>query len=110
MRQLLNSTYITLDGVIELPQLWPVLERGTSEEDEASQTDPGGDIVQYDFGEVSQPLLDHRLLHQLGLWIHPHLVGLSDPSDLLCRAGTTATFALVESRVLSNGILAAYAV
>ena len=29
MRQLINSTYITLDGVVEAPHLWPPL-RGTS--------------------------------------------------------------------------------
>jgi hypothetical protein len=38
------------------------------------------------------------------------LVGLSDPSALLYRAGTTATFDLVDSPVLSNGIVATYAV
>jgi hypothetical protein len=64
----------------------------------------------YDFGDGSQPPLDHRWLDQLGLWIHPELVGLSEPSDLLYRAGTTATLDLVDSRVLSNRIVATYAV
>ena len=72
--------------------------------------DPGGHIVQHDFWDVSQPLLDHRLLGPLGPWIHSQLVRLSDQSELLYRAGTTAALDLVDSRVLSNGIVATYAV
>src|SRR5918992_4318598 len=39
MRQLINSTYITLDGVVEGPHLWPALKRGTSAEHEPIETD-----------------------------------------------------------------------
>jgi len=39
LRQLINSTYITLDGAIENPHLWPALERGTSDEGGPIQTD-----------------------------------------------------------------------
>ena len=181
MRQLINSTYITLDGVIEGPHLWPALRGGDSEEGGTIQTDlletcdivlmgrrtydvfapawssrsgdpysdrnntmrkvvvsatltdpqwnntdviaadvvgrvrrlkdeDGGHIVQYGFGDVSRLLLGHGLFDQLQLWIHPQLVGPSDVSDLLYRPGTAATFDLVDSRVLSNGIvLAKYA-
>ena len=67
-------------------------------------------IAAYDLGDVSRLLLEHGLFDRLQLWIHPQLVGPSDVSDLLYRSGTTATFDLVESRVLSNGIvLATYA-
>ena len=182
MRQLINSTYISLDGVIEGPHLWPALSGGHSDEGEAIQTellqscdivlmgrrtyevfapawtsrsgdpysdrinamrkvvasttltDPewdnteviagdvaarvgdlknqsSGDIVQYGFGDVSRPLLQHGLFDRPVLWIHPQLVGPSDANDLLYRAGMTAVFDLVDSRVLSNGIiLASYAV
>lgn len=181
MRQLINSTYLTLDGVVESPHLWPSLKGDTSDEGDTIQTDllktcdivlmgrrtydvfaptwssrggdayserintmrkavvsttladpqwenteviardvagrvrdlkdeDGGDIVQYGFGDVSRLLLEHGLFDQLQLWIHPQLVGPSDVSDLLSRPGTTATFDLVDSRVLSNGIiLATYA-
>ena len=178
MRQMINSTYISLDGVIEAPHLWPALKSGNSDEGEAIQTelleecdivlmgrrtydvfapawtsrggdpysdrinamrkvvvsttltDPqwnnpeviagdvadrvrdlknesGGDIVQYGFGDTSRLLLEHGLFDRLVLWIHPQLVGPSDVGDLLYRAGTTATFDLVDSRPLSNGILLA---
>ncbi len=39
MRQLINSTYITLDGVVEGPHLWPSLKGGTSDEGDTIQTD-----------------------------------------------------------------------
>ena len=181
MRQLINSTYITLDGVVEGPHLWPALNGGTSDEGDAIQTDllatcdivlmgrrtydvfapawssrsgdaysdrintmrkvvvsttvtdpewnnteviasdvvdrvrdlkdqDGGHIVQYGFGDVSRRLLEHGLFDQFQLWIHPQLVGPSDASDLMYRPGTAVTFDLVDSRVLSNGIiLATYA-
>jgi dihydrofolate reductase len=178
MRQLINSTYITLDGVVEGPHLWPPLKGGSSDEGDTIQTDllqacdivlmgrrtydvfapvwssrsgdpysdrintmrkvvvsntlcdpqwentqviagdvvgrirrlkdeDGGHIVQYGIGDVSRLLLAHGLFDQLRLWIHPQLVGPSDSSDLLCRPGTAMTFDLVDSRVLSNGIVLA---
>jgi dihydrofolate reductase len=176
MRQLINSTYITLDGVVESPHLWPSLGSGSSAEGDKIQTDlletcdivlmgrrtydvfapawtsrsgdaysdrintmrklvvsttltdaqwantevvagdvvtrirdlkdePGGHIVQYGFGDVSRLLLEHGVFDQLQLWIHPQLVGPRDAGDLLYRPGTAATFELVDSRVLSNGIV-----
>jgi len=39
MRRLINSTYITLDGVIEDPHLWPPLKAGFSGEGDKIQTD-----------------------------------------------------------------------
>ena len=178
MRQLINSTYITLDGVVESPHLWPSLKGGTSGEGDTIQTrlletcdvvlmgrrtydvfapawssrggdpysdrinrmrkvvvsttltDPewtnteviasdvvdrvrdlkaehGGHIVQYGFGDVSRLLLENGLFDELQLWIHPQLVGPTDVSELLSRPGTAATFDLVDSRVLSNGIILA---
>ncbi len=178
MRQLINSTYLTLDGVVEGPHLWPSLKKGPSNEGDAIQTelieqcdivlmgrrtyevfapawasrsgdpvsdrinamrkvvvsttltDPewnnseviaddivsrvrdlkaedGGHIVQYGFGDVSRLLLEHGLFDRFDLWIYPQLVGPRDATDLLYRPGTAATFDLVDSRVLSNGIVVA---
>ena len=39
MRQLINSAYITLDGVVENPHLWPPLSGGGSDEGDRIQTD-----------------------------------------------------------------------
>lgn len=178
MRKLINSTYLTLDGVVEGPHLWPSLKGGASAEGETIQadlietcdivlmgrrtyevfapawssrggdrvsdrintmrkvvvsttlTDPGwensdviagdvvrrvrqlkdedgGHIIQYGFGDVSRLLLEHGLIDQLQLWIYPQFVGPGDASDLLSRPGTAATFDLVNTRVLSNGIVLA---
>jgi dihydrofolate reductase len=178
MRQLINSTYLTLDGTVENPHLWPALRRGSSDEGDTVQaklletcdimlmgrrtydvfapawssrggdpfadrmnamrklvvsttlTDPtwtnteviadrvvervralkdeeGGHIVQYGIGDVTRLLLDNGLVDQLRLWIYPQLVGPSDTGDLLSRPGTAATFDLVESQVLGNGIIVA---
>ena len=66
--------------------------------------------MQYGFGDVSRLLLDAGLVDQLQLWIHPLILGPADSQDLLSRPGTTAALDLVETRVLSNGIiLATYA-
>lgn len=178
MRQLINSTFTTLDGVVENPHLWPSLHGGTAREGDTLQTelletcdivvmgrrtydvfastwpdrtgdpysdrintmrkvvvsttltDPqwnnteviasdvvdrvrglkdedGGDIVQYGFGDITRLLLDDGLIDQLHLWIHPQLVGPKDANDLLSRPGMAATFDLVDSTILSNGIIRA---
>src|SRR5688500_7515490 len=39
MRKIINSTYITLDGVIEGPHLWPSLGRPSDERADRIQTD-----------------------------------------------------------------------
>lgn len=39
MRKIINSTYITLDGVVEAPHLWPSLDRPSDERAEQIQTE-----------------------------------------------------------------------
>jgi dihydrofolate reductase len=39
MRRIINSTYISLDGVVEAPHLWPSLGRGSDERADQIQTD-----------------------------------------------------------------------
>jgi dihydrofolate reductase len=178
LRQLINSMYLTLDGVVENPHLWPPLTHGDSKEGDAIQselletcdivlmgrrtydvfapawtsrhgdrysdrinamrkvvvsttlTDPrwnntdvidgdvaarvrrlkgedGGHIVQYGFGDVSRLLLADGLFDQFQWWIHPQIVGPTDANDLLSRPGVTATLALTDARMLSNGIILA---
>jgi dihydrofolate reductase len=174
MRNIVNSTYISLDGVIERPHHWPPSGDDAGEGD-AIQTEllfgcdavlmgrrtyegfapawqtrsgdpfsdrinsmskyvvsstltepewnntmvisgdpvaelrrlkqaPGKDIVQYGFGQLSFTLMDHGLLDELRLWVHPLFVGSAQPEDLLYRDCPTATFELVDARALKNGI------
>jgi dihydrofolate reductase len=175
MRKLINSTYISLDGVIENPQDWPSLgssdERGyelqlellqssdvlvmgrrtyegfapvwstqsgdpfsdhinsmdkyvassTLESPEWTNTtvidgdpvetirglkeQPGANIVQYGFGRLSFALMEHGLLDELRLWVHPFFVGKGGPSDLLYRDTTTTMFDLLEATALESGMV-----
>ena len=45
----------------------------------ALKEEPGKDIVQYGFGAVSRLLLEHGLLDELRLWVHPLIVGSRQP-------------------------------
>ena len=153
MRKIINSTYISIDGVVEGPHLWPSLGRPGDERFGHIQTElalscdaflmgrrtyegfapvwptrsgdpvsdqinslpkyvvsttlkdpewnnthviagdvaaeitrlkqaPGKHIVQYGFGAVSRLLLEHGLLDELRLWVHPLIVGTGRASEL----------------------------
>ncbi len=174
MKKIINSTYISLDGVIENPQDWPglpddgtfgriqsellfacdavLMGRRTYEgfapvwaarsgdplsdrinsmskyvvsttltdpkwtnttviaDDVITQVtklkqQPGQDIVQYGFGQLSYLLLAHGLLDELRLWVHPLFVGHGGPSDLLYRDNDLTQFDLVASQPLTSGIV-----
>ena len=182
MRRIINSTYITLDGVIENPQDWPSgKHQGDSRHGElqtelllrcdalllgrrtyegfapvwsamsgdpytdhinamekwvvsSTLTDPawnnsevlgadvvdeiarrkaqdGGDIVQYGFGPVTDLLLEHGLLDELRLWVHPFLFGAGTANDLLFRPGRAARCAPTDVTALASGtVILTYAV
>jgi dihydrofolate reductase len=176
MRKVINSTYITLDGVIQDPHLWPSLGRPSDPRFGEIQSDlllscdalvmgrrtyegfapvwqarsgdpfsdhinsmpkyvvsttmqtadwpntqiiasdpaaaikrlkesPGKDIVQYGFGSVSRAMVDHGLLDELRLWVHPLILGRGSPSDLLFGPTQAVGFNLVGSTALNNGII-----
>ncbi|TDD27135.1 dihydrofolate reductase [Actinomadura sp. KC06] len=174
MRRIINSTFVSIDGVMKDPQDWPRL--GDAEGDFAAQTEvllgcdgvlfgrhtyhsfasvwqgrsgdpytdkmnavdkyvvssamdkadwdrttviggdvigkisrlkegPGGDILQYGFGRLSHELMEHGLLDELRLWVHPFFVGTGGGDGLLFREGTRAMFELVEARTYPSGIV-----
>ncbi|HEV8578656.1 MAG TPA: dihydrofolate reductase family protein [Thermoanaerobaculia bacterium] len=175
MRKIINSTFISLDGVIENPHLWPALEgsdeRGTTIHTELLRTcdavlmgrrtyegfapvwpkrsgdefsdrinsmrkyvvsstlrdpewnntlvisgdltaeirklkdQPGGDIVQYGFGPVSFALLEHGLLDEIRLWVHPFFVGSGGTNGLLFQECPTTMLDLLATETLKNGIV-----
>jgi dihydrofolate reductase len=175
MRRIINSTYISLDGVIQDPHHWPpngpdggagdaaqtglleecdamVMGRRTYEsfsvawpsragdpfsdrinamdkyvvsstlkdpewnntevidDDpivavEALKAQPGGHIVQYGFGRLTHALLDHGLLDEVRLWVHPLFVRSGEPEDLLFRKGALTQLRLEDVQRLDSGIV-----
>jgi dihydrofolate reductase len=174
MRRIINSTYITLDGVIQDPQDWPgngiepdetglkvqtdllfgcdaVLMGGRTYQGMApawmarsgdpysdrinsmakyvvssTLTDPqwanttviggdpiaairrlkdqpGQDLVQYGFGQLSYTLLEHGLLDELRLWVHPLFAGRASTEDLMFRPAAAAQLELADTLVLNTG-------
>jgi dihydrofolate reductase len=174
VRRIINSTYISLDGVIQDPQDWPgngiepdgtglkvqtdllfacdavlmggrtypsfaaawmarsgdpysdrinamtkyvvsstlrdpewnntsVISGDPIEEIHRLKEQPGQDIVQYGFGQLSYALLSRGLLDELRLWIHPLFVGQATPADLLFRPSATTQFELTGTLALNTG-------
>ncbi len=182
MRRIINSTYVSLDGVIEDPQDWPSLDgdggtgndaqtelllgcdamllgratytsfasvwQGSSSDDpyseqmntmtkyvvsstldapdwqntvvvtgdvpaeiKAIKASPGKAIASYGFGELARTLLDHGLLDEIRLWIHPFFVGGADPTALLYGHAPATRLRLLATRTFPSGIvLLTYAV
>jgi dihydrofolate reductase len=175
MRDIINSTYISLDGVIEHPETWPGLGGFASEGNRiqtelvrgcsavlmgrrtyesfapvwtsmagnelvdkmnampkyvASSTltepswnnthvikgdlvqavtrlkeEPGDDIVQFGFGEVSRTLVSAGLLDRLRLWVHPFFFGRGGPEDLIYRDLPLTMFDVEGVTTLESGIV-----
>ena len=176
MRKIINSTYISIDGVVEGPHLWPSLGRPSDERFGQMQTElalscdaflmgrrtyegfapvwptrsgdpvsdqinslpkyvvsttlkdpewhnthvlagdvvaeltrlkqaPGKHIVQYGFGAVSRLLLEHGLLDELRLWVHPLIVGTGREHELPFGDLPAVGFELAGSTALSNGTI-----
>lgn len=85
----MNTTVISGDAVDEITRL---------------KAEPGLNIVQYGFGQLSYTLLEHGLLDQLRLWVHPFFLG-SGAENLLYRDGRVARFALTDTTVLKSGVV-----
>jgi dihydrofolate reductase len=66
---------------------------------------PGRDIVQYGFGPLSHLLLQHGLLDEVRLWVHPFFLRRGAPNDLLFREGSLAKLDLLDAKTLKSGIV-----
>ncbi|QKW33894.1 dihydrofolate reductase family protein [Actinomadura sp. NAK00032] len=179
MRKIINSTYVSLDGVIEKPQKWTAayfqdeaaayarellfscgaLLMGRRTFDGFSQAWPamreaagdfgvrmntlphyvvsdslrkpgwgdttaipraaavaeitglkergGQDILQYGFGPVTRTLIEHGLLDELRLWVHPVFVGSAAPENLIARSGFSAAFEPAGVTTFKTGVVIA---
>jgi dihydrofolate reductase len=83
-----NTTVISGDPITEIRHL---------------KKQPGQDIVQYGFGQLSYALLEHGLLDELRLWVHPLFVGQATPANLLFRPSANAQFELTGTLALNTG-------
>ena len=70
----------------------------------ALQQQGGKDLVIYGHGVLSQALLEHRLVSELKLWIHPLFVGAG---PRLFREGTSNRLRLLTSKTLGTGVIVA---
>jgi dihydrofolate reductase len=177
MRKIINSTYITLDGAVENPHLWPSISGGVGSDvsfdiqtsllhecdavlmgrrtyesfasvwptrsgDKMSdrinamqkyavsttlrdptwnntslisrdlvgeikklKQQPGRDIVQYGLGSVSFTLMEHGLLDEIRLWVHPLILGNQGPQVPHFISCPATHLQLVDTRTLPNGIV-----
>ena len=85
-----NTTVISGDAIAEIRRL---------------KEQPGLDIVQYGFGQLSYALLEHGLLDELRLWVYPLFVGRATTDDLMFRPAATAQLELADSLALNTGIV-----
>jgi hypothetical protein len=59
--------------------------------------------VQYRFGQLSYALLEHGLLDELRLWVHPLFAGRASTKDLMFRPAAAAQLELADTLVLNTG-------
>jgi dihydrofolate reductase len=64
-----------------------------------------GDILQYGYGDVTRLLVEHGLLDELRIWLHPVLSGNAKATDLLFRDTGQVRFALNGVESHSSGIV-----
>lgn len=53
---------------------------------------------------IAHALVEHRLLDELRLWVHPFVVGKGGPADLLYRDSRVTKLTLTDTTVLASGI------
>ena len=71
----------------------------------ALKKQPGKDIVQYGLGQVSFTLLEHGLVDEIRLWVHPIILGKKGPQSPHFLNCSSAQFDLGSSRALPNGVV-----
>jgi dihydrofolate reductase len=67
--------------------------------------EPGKDILQYGYGPVTGTLIEHGLLDELRLWLHPILVGRGEVDDLLIGPRARGTLKLTDLKRYDSGLL-----
>jgi dihydrofolate reductase len=174
MRKIINATFVTLDGAVDEPHLWPdsgdskgesdrvhtqllessdlvVMGRRTYDSFAAvwpARTDPfskrlnavakvvvsgtlrnptwsntttiaadpvgelqrikarpGKNILQYGIGRLTYAMIEHGLLDEMHLWLHPVILGRKGPALPHFRECPTTQLKLIGSNTLPNDVL-----
>jgi dihydrofolate reductase len=71
----------------------------------ALKQEPGQNILQYGYGPVSRLLIDHGLLDELHVWLHPLLVGDTDPHNHIGAVGAASRWQLDDVRRHDSGLV-----
>jgi dihydrofolate reductase len=82
-----------------------VLQGDTVEAVRKLKAQEGGDILQYGFGSLTTTLIKAGLLDEVRFWIHPVLEG--GPSVTTPLTDVNASFDLVDTKVMKNGVIIA---
>ncbi|MGW0229276.1 dihydrofolate reductase family protein [Actinopolymorpha singaporensis] len=65
----------------------------------------GASILMHGYGPLAKTLLRANLLTELHLWVHPHLAGVGDQSDLIIDQGLNKKLKLTANRTLDSGVV-----
>jgi dihydrofolate reductase len=71
----------------------------------ALKEQPGENILQYGFGSVTQLLLDHDLVDEVRIWLHPVLSGKAKQNELLYRHAVQTRFTLNDIETHDTGMI-----
>jgi dihydrofolate reductase len=71
----------------------------------ALKQEPGLDILQYGYGPVTRLLIEHGLLDELHIWLHPLLVGNTDPRDHIGAVGAASRWQLDDMHRHDSGLV-----
>jgi dihydrofolate reductase len=66
---------------------------------------PGQDILMYGYGPVARTLVQHGLLDELHLWVHPVFDGTGSLGDTLLSEGHSARFQFAGTRTFGSGVV-----
>lgn len=68
----------------------------------------GGDILIYGVGRLAHTMLRAKLVDELEMWVHPVMLGNTDPNGLLVRDGTKLGLKLVRTEITGTGIVVCF--
>lgn len=75
------------------------------------KSESGQDILTYGFGRLAGTLMEHGLLDEIRLWIHPFFLGATPDAGLLIHHTAAARLHLAGTRMMENGtVVHSYAV